>query len=637
MHGNILTQRINYFEINAYKDYCRLIDHTPFLDTINDGPWELSGIEAMTIFTSDGSSFSGNPGRVLELRPKGMKWGNRKNTDYLYSNSSEVETIRLEPYFKKNNTFVTTKQKHLTNHYGNPLSEFATHIFERSVTLNDDYLSIRVSKYSKSRRLNGRFFRKHSYSYGIKFNLKTGNFITYFRNGNKKTSTGTIRQNSFSHLSEILRSLFTIEPCSKDSRNFKELLKTIKEDLSLNEFIKVVYHSVCSLLHPTDQNQLTDSKKAAVDKIENLFLDLFIKAKKIKVPNGDYKHYFCNWYPTKKFLLKNDNKLIAAIVDRMGIKSKSLVKLLHKEPNIDLSNLGMLTKFFGIDDIHKFLPNIDKRIILRAKDEENILGTFSNGYNALNNLKQYNLSSGEKSRLLKLLNSFFDATEDNRLPRQTYSLIRSELSEINDHLSMLEKIKVYLPDMELKAQNFRDFHHEHIEYAKIQRSINKGYNIQYTFEKRLISYIERPIVGHTVVDDVMIATSYYPVLLKHEGQYSEEGAHMHHCVATYADSERSVIISLREDSPEGHERITCEFNLSKELVQAKYFCNAPPPERFAKVLEELCHRIENYSGSIKSTGKERVPLVINGVQINVPEREKDTFQLLFEHINGREF
>ena len=66
MHGNILTQRINYFEINAYKDYCRLIDHTPFLDTINDGPWELSGIEAITI------------DRMTIVTSKGIDWIQRK-------------------------------------------------------------------------------------------------------------------------------------------------------------------------------------------------------------------------------------------------------------------------------------------------------------------------------------------------------------------------------------------------------------------------------------------------------------------------------------------------------------------------------------------------------------------------------
>jgi hypothetical protein len=119
--------------------------------------------------------------------------------------------------------------------------------------------------------------------------------------------------------------------------------------------------------------------------------------------------------------------------------------------------------------------------------------------------------------------------------------------------------------------------------------------------------------------------------LKIDAEYTEEGAHMHHCVATYADRENSIIVSLREGSTVGHERVTCEFNLQKHLVQAKYFCNAQPPDRFENVIDKLGHKIHFYSGSIKSISKEKIPLVINGKTIKIEERTDDSiFNLLFD-------
>jgi hypothetical protein len=54
------------------------------------------------------------------------------------------------------------------------------------------------------------------------------------------------------------------------------------------------------------------------------------------------------------------------------------------------------------------------------------------------------------------------------------------------------------------------------------------------------------------------------------------------------------------------------------------------------IIEKLKHRIETYRGSIKSTGKEKIPLVINGKTIEIKEREQDAiYRMLFD--NEREF
>ena len=114
---------------------------------------------------------------------------------------------------------------------------------------------------------------------------------------------------------------------------------------------------------------------------------------------------------------------------------------------------------------------------------------------------------------------------------------------------------------------------------------------------------------------------------------------MHHCVATYADRENSIIVSLREDSAFGSERVTSEFNaMDKNCVQSKYFCNAKPPERFGEALAILKNKVLSYPYSIKSIGKEKVPLVINGIEVKKEPNASDLFlQLIDDYVDRGDF
>jgi hypothetical protein len=195
--------------------------------------------------------------------------------------------------------------------------------------------------------------------------------------------------------------------------------------------------------------------------------------------------------------------------------------------------------------------------------------------------------------------------------------------------------------MEMRCQTIRDFHAEHLEFSKIDRSIKKGYSIEYKFDSRLIEHVEEPIYPRINLgfEDAPVYTTdmdgtpvYYPVILKIDAEYTEEGKHMHHCVGSYADKEMSVIVSLREGSVDGQERVTCEFDpRDKSCVQAKYFCNAMPPERFEFAIEKVKHRIKIYKGSIKSLSKEKVPLIINGVQLKISNPHDDFLEMLNMH------
>ena len=619
MHGNILNQRFNYFSINAYKNYSKLdekpSDELEKRDKLNDD-------DLFSTFMASSLTFDRR--RSLSLRPKGSS---KKNANYFYSTIEDYESVYLTPYFKDSKSFLTLNENQLKRHYGNPFSGVETNIFERTITLTGDHLSIRVNKYTKTREVNCKYFRKSNIIYGIKLNLKTGSFITYSTNGNRRRKNSVIRQNSFKHLKEIISSIF-FEIRLNDYRNAGSVYKSFKEQINDEVFIKTIYHTICSLL---DTEDLFDNHppQSEIEKfMYESIIKLFIKLKRIKTPNN-YIGYLTEWYPTQKYLKKNENKLILAILDRLKLKSKSLNKLLHEIPEVNIRNLITLSKLFGYGDLHKYIHNLDKRFLSVKQGQLAQVGMF--GYESLNNHFEYNLTSDEKSRLLKLLNSFFFKTDINDKQSnyaEQNSSIEHQFIQITDHVSMISKIKEYIPNIEFRAQNFKDFHHEHLEYSKIERSIQKGYTIQYTFDDKLIKHIEEEM--KLLLDTNEIA-SFYPVILKTDTEYSEEGKHMHHCVATYADREQSIIVSIRDESPFGTERVTCEFDArTKTLVQAKSFCNARPPERFQLAIDELCHRVNIFRGSIKSTGKEKAPLIINGIQIPLKENDRqDTLDFIF--------
>ena len=81
------------------------------------------------------------------------------------------------------------------------------HIKERFVKLEGDNLILKRSSFEKNRRIGKKYFQKKLEVDYLKFNLKTGNFITVRSFGGvKRKRTVTIRQNVFGQLEQILQS-----------------------------------------------------------------------------------------------------------------------------------------------------------------------------------------------------------------------------------------------------------------------------------------------------------------------------------------------------------------------------------------------------------------------------------------------
>ena len=633
MKQTVLTQRFQFYTIEPYRDHSA-IDSKIDNQIHEDLDLELDNVDFFStnvIKIQDARDFSRILRGKFKLQLHNRNEYKRKNTKYFYSDEPGGEAIRLDNWNSRVPTFYTTKERHLLKHYGRPLSTVIVDIHERSITIDGDTISVRYYIHRKSRQVNCKYFKKSRSAYGFKINFKTGNIITY-----EGVKVSRIRQNNFKHLMQVVMTLFArssgpiLHDWSTDPKNTHPINNEAKAIFNDDEFVKCLMHSILSKL-PHNQNIISNTKVKPSEKVVSIAMEAFVDINKIKVPNN-YQKLLIDAYPTKKALKKNENKLIASILDRLGIKSKTTIRLLHKYPDLDIKKLLILARYFGYSNLHKYLHNINEKFFILAsnKKEDPI---FDSIYQALHNRFEYDIKDSERKCLLKLINEFFGLPLAGYRGENDGTLVDDKVFNIqqfntfNDHLDLLIKLRGYFPDIEMRASNAKDFHNEHLEFSKLDRAIKKGYSIKYVFEERLIRHIEDPIFVRDEYDNLV--RTFYPVLLKIDAEYTEEGSHMHHCVASYADRERSIIVSLREDSPTGNERVTCEFDVNdKSCVQSKYFCNAAPPERFEFALEKLKHRISIFKGSIKSKSKEKIPLIINGVEI-IP-KETDIFNNVFQ-------
>jgi hypothetical protein len=372
-----------------------------------------------------------------------------------------------------------------------------------------------------------------------------------------------------------------------------------------------------------------------------LMLERFVKFKNIKVSNN-YEYWITKYYPTEKYLKKNDRKLIASILDIFEIKSKITIKLMHENSKMDINSLARLCYFFG-DNFSKYIGSIESRHFLNTSHESSYSGGEYPKFKFAKEFKNHDfqISNNEKENIVKILNNLnCEVKGYQRLTGQKETLINPRfIGDLYDHFNMIKKLRQFIPDLQLRAKNIDDFDKEHVELSKMMKFIKKGYVTEYRFADKMVEDIESPIkVKINLGDDVnpmWVTPEYYPHILKREEEYDEEGRFMHHCVASYSDKDRSIIISVRtEDSKD---RVTCEFDCQTgNMIQARHFCNAQPPADIALAIEQLKKKATTYArmGILHCIESKKVPVKINGIEV-VPEKKEpiaqSAFDRLFEH------
>lgn len=611
---DILRERFQYATITPFKDYCRLDEKKVLSKSMND---DLDSLDI------DWETPKTKINRLVNiLRPVGkiVSLPEKKKKKVFYAATTEPvqESFRLTYYVKKdklgNCSFQTTKDRQIKSHYGRPLSEINVTIIERSIRRNGDKITIKLYRQDKHRSYNCIYFKKSYMVQSLTFNLVTGNFTTLTKNSRGKQTSQVFRTNSFQSLHNLIQNTSFLNIKTKGISDHSRLYNDYQNSFDDNLFTSKIQESL-----GLDLGCISYSSNQEI--FINDVMNAFVKNKKIKVPNGHYDYLLTKLYPTEKFLKKNDRKLVASVLDMLGIKTKATIKILHEYPNIDIYGLCKFIHYFD-NDYAKYIGNINPMTFEKSTRKFGIRDYNDIGVKAVmvrEKNKVYGLMDIEKENLIKIVNSFNYMDSNSVLSERFIQLV-------DDHIRMIERVREYDPSVHLKSRTMDEFHAEHRELTKMMGAIKKGWVIEYQFDDKVLEDLEKPL--ECLETDISLHTL-YPYVLKREEDYIEEGAFMHHCVASYSDKDKSIIVSLRNQS--GMDRVTCEFDIqSGRCIQQRSFCNATPPSQFEDGLLLLCQKIELYSrwGTLNWKEKKKVPVKINGVEITKelpPVRVTDIF------------
>jgi hypothetical protein len=580
----LFSQRHNFAAINPMKDYC-----------------SIAGWNEYTLKYDDKDPFSNVTWlinqNVISLPAKLQK--GKRRVYYYYSGESSDERVNLFSPTLKNNTYYTDKDRHIKAHYANPYSHIEVNTYERSITRKGDKITIKKYHHIKVRKVNSIYFKKTTVIYSLTFDLKTGNFITVITSKRGRNTGKQFRTNSFQSLEIVINQIMSSEFIKDSDKVFsdvenKDITKEYSKLLNLDNNISL-YKSIVSK---------------------------FVELKKIKVPN-DYFQLLTTHYPTEKFLKKNDRKLVASVLDAIGIKSKITIKMLHDNIEIDLGSLYWICNLLG-DEYPKFLNNINSGLFIKPKSGMTI---YVGVHYAQLTDKINPLNGKDRETLCFILNDLVENANEREKENNNY------VSLIDDHVSMMEKIRPYDSNIRINARTWKDFKEEHREFTNIISMIRKGWVTEYVFNDKMVNEIEKPLtielnIGNEITPEIVTET-FYPYILKREDDYSEEGTFMHHCVATYSDKDKSIIVSVR--TKDGNDRVTCEFTTQTgQMVQARHFCNQQPPEDMMVAIDQLKVKTLKYArlGLLNCLEKKKTQVKINGIEVPKPP----TVPTLNEHL-----
>jgi hypothetical protein len=611
----LITQKFTFATITPYKDYSKLSDKKSSLNT-----FELNEVDVFDPSNDDyirGVFTQDITGRTYSL-PDKLSHHKRK-LNFFYDITDDVhEKFKIQYAYKNVKTdfsFDTTKDQQIKRHFGRPFSSIGVQTIERSIRKFGDKVTIKIYHGYKNRKFNSIYFTKSFYVISLTINLKTGNFTILEKEKSGKKNIQRFITNGFQTLNAAVsktHSFFNpMKSINKKSRLYDEISETfnnVEFSIKIQEALDVDFG--CINYSNTPEQFIRD------------LMGMFIKKKQIKVPDGDISYWLYRFYPTEKYLKKNDRKLLASILDMLGIKSKFAIKILHLNPNIEIEGFVRFCNMLG-SDYSKYIANIKDEVIKLSDRRKNGSDTYDgvnkNLLSKKNYTFNYELKDIERENIIKIINSTIstETYSTNNTIRGAFSADTFRLFE--DHFNMIMKIRPYDSNLFMKAKTMSEFNEEHRELSKMVSAIRKGWVLEYKYDDETIKVVEEPL--EFVHDNVGEIEQLYPHILKREEEYVEEGSFMHHCVATYADKDKSMIISVRNQ--DGSNRVTCEFEIQTgRCIQKRHFCNANPPDYFNDALILLEDRIGKRArwGLLNWKEKQKVPVLINGKPI-VPEQK----------------
>ena len=291
--------------------------------------------------------------------------------------------------------------------------------------------------------------------------------------------------------------------------------------------------------------------------IYDMLVDYHLDIKGIKGHNAVY-YDIQNDYPKKKWLDKNDNKFLPAVLDYYGIKSKYLIKELSQNVRqIQISTLNYFCKLFGdnhVEYLKKFIWEI-------------------HCYDTPPNKKLHYLKNeSEKDFLVKVINDWeIDTIKTDSL---IYTL--NKLFSIRD---LLEQRGV---NLKFKAKNDIEFDNIMETWSGLKLHFARGYKVRYLIPEDFVKEMEEDIVIGELV--------FKPKLLLTEDDFRIEGFNMKNCMSKqFAHGVVYIFASLQHK----RKRINLQYRKGN-LIQSYGKANTPVIEIFEEATNILTLRFKKY-------------------------------------------
>jgi hypothetical protein len=291
--------------------------------------------------------------------------------------------------------------------------------------------------------------------------------------------------------------------------------------------------------------------------IYDMLVDYHLDIKGIKGHNAVY-YDIQNDYPKKKWLDKNDNKFLPAVLDYYGIKSKYLIKELSQNVRqIQISTLNYFSKLFGdnhVEYLKKFIWEI-------------------HCYDTPPNKKLHYLKNeSEKDFLVKVINDWeIDTIKTDSL---VYTL--NKLFSIRD---LLEQRGV---NLKFKAKNDIEFDNIMETWSGLKLHFARGYKVRYLIPEDFVKEIEEDIV----IDELV----FKPKLLLTEDDFRIEGFNMKNCMSKqFAHGVVYIFASLQHK----RKRINLQYRKGN-LIQSYGKANTTVIEIFEEATNILTSRFKKY-------------------------------------------
>lgn len=327
--------------------------------------------------------------------------------------------------------------------------------------------------------------------------------------------------------------------------------------------IENIYSTIYNILRVKFKSPFNKDKKY-VDhdfsgSLYELIVDFHLDAKEIKGHDGVYSLIQYE-YPKKKWLVKNENKFLPAVLDSYGIKSRYLITKLNTPlgSRVKISSLNYICKLFG-DNYVEYLKQILWEIHCNDTPP---------------NRKTHELKNeSEKNCMVETIMKWETDTLKND------SLIYS----LNRLFSIRETLQSKGMDLKFKCKNDNEFDNLMETWMDIKQHLTRGYKLRYDLPNEFIDTIEQDIV---IGDNV-----FKPKVLLSEEQFRIEGFNMKNCMSKQFPHGALYIFVTMQCK---RKRINLQYRKG-QLVQSYGKANTPVLEMFAEPTKILTSRFKNYT------------------------------------------